>query len=720
MSRINLKNLTIKGFQSFASAAHLDFPDSGVVLVNGVNLDTKGSSGSGKTSLVGSIAYLFDYALLPATELRSWHSEEMEVVGVIDTDRGEAKITRGPGNVKLEIEGKTFRGTNADKEIQKLHGLPVAFLEPMTYRPQQKPGIPSGGFLGMGPTDKGKFLSKLLDLDRFELEFEKSKKQAETLEIRLETQRQALERAHKEKADAEKDISDLPNVDFGIDQAEAKVQKITAQLEESAKRIEKSEFARDKAQAEEAVKVREVQKKYIELEDNVRKSHPDLSDIETKLDLCKAKLDDVSKADKSNEFAFNVAYSTYRKELSTLYAGLSLLEKSESDLAELRLNLESIQNMACNVCKRPWDGPEQQLEGERIAANIATLERSLEAKQAMVEKIADLEHKVSQKYTPDPMIARLENIKNTLEKDIAIKRASWKSEQSKTLMSLRAEQRSEMDKIMVGSSAISNTLLKLRGVQNKLKLLLADAEKELALALEQKRSSEMVRNERNARIQRADLTIAELNGQILDTIRQLSEERDFAAIIGRTGYLGVIFEEVLIDISQRASAIMSTIPNVSHCSIKLSPVKTTKAGEKRAITPVIYINGTERPFQSCSGGMTNAITLAVDLALSQVISERTGTHLGWLILDECFDGMDPVTKESCLELLRDTAEAQNLLIFVIDHETSFKEMFDKVITIKFQDGKSWIDTRYSGEKENDDAEREEGNTDSEGQVGEAT
>jgi DNA repair exonuclease SbcCD ATPase subunit len=172
----------------------------------------------------------------------------------------------------------------------------------------------------------------------------------------------------------------------------------------------------------------------------------------------------------------------------------------------------------------------------------------------------------------------------------------------------------------------------------------------------------------------------------------LAEERDFAALIGRTGYLGSIFDEVLEDIGQRASSIMSSLPNVSHCSIKLRSTKVTKAGEKRAITPTIFIDGAERPLQGCSGGMTSSITLAVDLAVGEVIADRTGARPGWLILDECFDGMDPVTKEACLELLRDTAEKDGILILVIDHGAELKEMFEKVVTVAFQNGRSWIDT----------------------------
>ena len=56
-----------------------------------------------------------------------------------------------------------------------------------------------------------------------------------------------------------------------------------------------------------------------------------------------------------------------------------------------------------------------------------------------------------------------------------------------------------------------------------------------------------------------------------------------------------------------------------------------------------------------------------------------------MILDEPFDGLSDLDRESILELLK--VEAQNKVIFVIDHSAHVKELFTKVIEVEMIDGK---------------------------------
>jgi ABC-type molybdenum transport system ATPase subunit/photorepair protein PhrA len=78
------------------------------------------------------------------------------------------------------------------------------------------------------------------------------------------------------------------------------------------------------------------------------------------------------------------------------------------------------------------------------------------------------------------------------------------------------------------------------------------------------------------------------------------------------------------------------------------------------------------------------VELAIDLAMGKVISRRTGTHPGWLILDEAFNGLGVLEKEACLEIL--SVHAQDRLVIVVDHDSVFKEMFTKTIDLEFKDG----------------------------------
>jgi DNA repair exonuclease SbcCD ATPase subunit len=55
-----------------------------------------------------------------------------------------------------------------------------------------------------------------------------------------------------------------------------------------------------------------------------------------------------------------------------------------------------------------------------------------------------------------------------------------------------------------------------------------------------------------------------------------------------------------------------------------------------------------------------------------------------MFLDEAFDGLDGVTKEHCLEILK--TYAADRLVIVISHVPEFQEVFDGKITLTLKDG----------------------------------
>jgi hypothetical protein len=168
----------------------------------------------------------------------------------------------------------------------------------------------------------------------------------------------------------------------------------------------------------------------------------------------------------------------------------------------------------------------------------------------------------------------------------------------------------------------------------------------------------------------------------------LLEEQDLLEML--KAFLTAIYDEVLEEIAYSTNLMLARVPNVAHVTIKFKSETTTQKGTtKRAITPLVSLGGGERPLRSAlSGGMMSAVELAVDLAVRKVISARSGAIPGWLVLDECFEGLGVADKESCLELLKQAA--QDTLILVIDHSSETKELFSQVIEVENINGRSKI------------------------------
>jgi len=159
-------------------------------------------------------------------------------------------------------------------------------------------------------------------------------------------------------------------------------------------------------------------------------------------------------------------------------------------------------------------------------------------------------------------------------------------------------------------------------------------------------------------------------------------------ILGRQGFLGVIFDEVLREIQLRANRFMENIPNINTLSLEFSSESVTKSGKvNKKINTVIWKQNQAIKKKSLSGGQQAAVELAVDLALAETIRSRSGINLGWLVLDESMDGLDASTKAAIIETMRKENKG---LVILIDHATEIKEMCDNVIKVQYDGQKSWI------------------------------
>jgi hypothetical protein len=173
---------------------------------------------------------------------------------------------------------------------------------------------------------------------------------------------------------------------------------------------------------------------------------------------------------------------------------------------------------------------------------------------------------------------------------------------------------------------------------------------------------------------------------------QIGLLKDFQALVGREGFLGAIFDEILAEITEETNRILARVPNTDTVTLRFDSEATTKGGKvNRTIVPILSVAGNTGKLESrCSGGMMSSIELAVDLAVAEVISRRTNSSPGWMCLDESFDGLDAASKEACFQLLH--VQAQKKLILIVDHSESFSELFAETITITSKGGRSVVES----------------------------
>jgi exonuclease SbcC len=92
--------------------------------------------------------------------------------------------------------------------------------------------------------------------------------------------------------------------------------------------------------------------------------------------------------------------------------------------------------------------------------------------------------------------------------------------------------------------------------------------------------------------------------------------------------------------------------------------------------------GTQYPVTRFSGGESDIANLALRLAISRIIADRTGAApINFLILDEIFGSLDPARKRSVMSALAGIS-AQFRQIFLITHVEEIKDLMTHVISVQ--------------------------------------
>lgn len=90
-----------------------------------------------------------------------------------------------------------------------------------------------------------------------------------------------------------------------------------------------------------------------------------------------------------------------------------------------------------------------------------------------------------------------------------------------------------------------------------------------------------------------------------------------------------------------------------------------------------------------SGGQQRKMEVAADLALMDLCEAREGARMGLFIADEILDGLDQEGVERALTLLQEL-RAKRGSVFVISHQSSMSEIFEKSILVSKRDGVSTL------------------------------
>ena len=96
---------------------------------------------------------------------------------------------------------------------------------------------------------------------------------------------------------------------------------------------------------------------------------------------------------------------------------------------------------------------------------------------------------------------------------------------------------------------------------------------------------------------------------------------------------------------------------------------------------VIEDRSGQRPYENYSGGEQFRINFAIRLALSQLLTHRTGARLQTLVIDEGFGSQDPLGRQRLIEAIN-AVQDDFACILVITHIDELREAFPTRIEVQ--------------------------------------
>jgi DNA repair exonuclease SbcCD ATPase subunit len=145
-----------------------------------------------------------------------------------------------------------------------------------------------------------------------------------------------------------------------------------------------------------------------------------------------------------------------------------------------------------------------------------------------------------------------------------------------------------------------------------------------------------------------------------------------------------VFKGLLVELNKNANKAISEL---FEQDVKIEYYNEGEEGEISKIKVKMYIDGNQRSIGLLSGGQFRRAQIASDLALGQLMYNRSNKLLNLQIFDEAFKDLSETTVYNILELL----QKQTGSIILIEHNSIIKNSINKVYNVELRNGISqWV------------------------------
>ena len=354
----------------------------------------------------------------------------------------------------------------------------------------------------------------------------------------------------------------------------------------------------------------------------------------------------------------------YRNRVEQLAAAPAPLVEQQAQVAKLEKRLEAQTGIVT-------DAQMKLQEQVQLAREIASREGRLTAIESEMAGIPEGYHatrhaQLKQQHEElAPLAARSARLGALIEREPALKKDLEQSRRKLGAVKARAAelvlQIKESSFTEKGFDAIRTQFDAANTELQNARLDALAADKELDAARSARALAE------NARM---ELERAQERLRALTMDRRIHDELDHAY----TDIRSSLNEHLRPEISDIASGFLEDLTDGRYTGLELDDDYNIIVKEDDIPKPVI------------SGGEEDLAHLVLRLAISQMIAERAGQAFSLLILDEVFGSLDETRRQNVVELLRRLHDRFEQVI-LITHIESVRDLFDRVISVKYDEEK---------------------------------
>lgn len=157
---------------------------------------------------------------------------------------------------------------------------------------------------------------------------------------------------------------------------------------------------------------------------------------------------------------------------------------------------------------------------------------------------------------------------------------------------------------------------------------------------------------------------------------------------GKDGIQSIIMENITGDLCDITNSILKTM-YYKPIFVDFKTQRQTDSGSwKEDFNIVIANNGEEFDFEDLSGGEQVRVSIAIRVALSQLLMRRLGANIKFLLFDEVDQALDRHGVEAFAESINNLAKEFKIL--VITHNDYMKEAFEHILTVHMGNSGSTI------------------------------